>query len=450
MITLANIRRAIYNIYKRLEILESNSGGNSGGSSGGGFSGDYNDLINKPTIPAAQIQSDWNQTNSSSADYIKNKPTIPAAQVQSDWNESDNTSKAYIANKPSLFSGSYNDLSNKPTIPDAQIQSDWNQSDSTAKDFIKNKPTIPTAQEVPTKLSDLQNDKNFLESPKYNYVEIGGIKWATMNIGASSETDIGLYFQWGDTDGYSSSQVGSGSGQKSFKWADYKYGNGTNSPGASGMSKYNSKDGKTTLEDNDDASKVILKGSWRLPTQEEFQTLISSTTRSWKSNYNSTGIKGMLLTSKADSNIKLFFPIGGFAYDNGISSSNSDGFYLSSTLASNKTEEISLQINSGNFFTDGFLRCRGHLIRAVLDESSSNLLSKVAQTGSYNDLSNKPTIPTVPSSETAVSGGSTLSLVTTGEKYTWNNKANIWRGTQAEYDLLTPDNNTIYIITSAS
>jgi hypothetical protein len=91
-----------------------------------------------------------------------------------------------------------------------------------------------------------------------------------MNIGASSETDTGLYFQWGDTDGYSSSQVGSGSKQKSFKWADYKYGNGTNSPGASGMSKYNSKDGKKTLEDADDASKTILKGSWRLPTQGEF------------------------------------------------------------------------------------------------------------------------------------------------------------------------------------
>lgn len=29
------------------------------------------------TIPAAQIQSDWNQTNTSSLDYIKNKPVIP-------------------------------------------------------------------------------------------------------------------------------------------------------------------------------------------------------------------------------------------------------------------------------------------------------------------------------------------------------------------------------------
>lgn len=41
------------------------------------FSGDYNDLANKPTIPAEQVQSDWNQTNNSSKDFIKNKPTIP-------------------------------------------------------------------------------------------------------------------------------------------------------------------------------------------------------------------------------------------------------------------------------------------------------------------------------------------------------------------------------------
>lgn len=40
-------------------------------------SGDYDDLENKPTIPAAQVQSDWNEADSSAVDYIKNKPTIP-------------------------------------------------------------------------------------------------------------------------------------------------------------------------------------------------------------------------------------------------------------------------------------------------------------------------------------------------------------------------------------
>ena len=40
-------------------------------------SGSYNDLTNTPSIPAAQIQSDWNQSDNSSVDFIKNKPTIP-------------------------------------------------------------------------------------------------------------------------------------------------------------------------------------------------------------------------------------------------------------------------------------------------------------------------------------------------------------------------------------
>lgn len=54
------------------------------------------------------------------------------ANVQSDWNQSTTTASDYIKNKP--------------TIPDAQIQSDWNQTNMESKDFIKNKPTIPAAQ----------------------------------------------------------------------------------------------------------------------------------------------------------------------------------------------------------------------------------------------------------------------------------------------------------------
>lgn len=56
-------------------------------------SGSYNDLSNKPTIPAAQVNSDWN-ANSGVA-QILNKPTLATVAT----------------------SGSYNDLSNKPTIP---------------------------------------------------------------------------------------------------------------------------------------------------------------------------------------------------------------------------------------------------------------------------------------------------------------------------------------------
>ena len=56
--------------------------------------------ITLPAYPDAQIQSDWNQSNSSAVDFIKNKPTIPAAQQQSDWNASSGVTA--IANKPTL------------------------------------------------------------------------------------------------------------------------------------------------------------------------------------------------------------------------------------------------------------------------------------------------------------------------------------------------------------
>ena len=109
-------------------------------------SGNYNDLTNKPTIPAEQVQANWNETNTSSKAYIQNKPTIPAAQVNADWNATSGT--AQILNKPELAtvatSGSYNDLSNKPTIPAAQVNADWNATSGVAQ--ILNKPTIPAEQ----------------------------------------------------------------------------------------------------------------------------------------------------------------------------------------------------------------------------------------------------------------------------------------------------------------
>ena len=92
-------------------------------------SGNYNDLLNKPTIPAAQVNADWNAV--SGVAQILNKPTIPAAQVNSDWDAVSGV--AQILNKPTLAavatSGSCNDLLDKPTASTAQdgIYVDGNQ-----------------------------------------------------------------------------------------------------------------------------------------------------------------------------------------------------------------------------------------------------------------------------------------------------------------------------------
>lgn len=75
-----------------------------------------------PSIPAAQVSSDWNA--SSGVASILNKPTIPAAQVQSDWSAV--TGAAVILNKPSLatvaMTGAYSDLTGKPTLGTAAAQ----------------------------------------------------------------------------------------------------------------------------------------------------------------------------------------------------------------------------------------------------------------------------------------------------------------------------------------
>jgi hypothetical protein len=114
-------------------------------------------ILNKPTIPAAQVQSDWNQANDSSLDYIKNKPNIP---TNDDFTLSGLSEKSYdsLTDKPSIpvdISDLTDSMGMIPTdvselsdstniIPDAQVQSDWNQAIDTAPDYIKNKPSIPT------------------------------------------------------------------------------------------------------------------------------------------------------------------------------------------------------------------------------------------------------------------------------------------------------------------
>jgi hypothetical protein len=58
-------------------------------------------VVNSGVISAAtQVNADWDSSSGVSA--ILNKPTIPAAQIQSDWTVTDNTLKSFIRNKPTI------------------------------------------------------------------------------------------------------------------------------------------------------------------------------------------------------------------------------------------------------------------------------------------------------------------------------------------------------------
>lgn len=182
-----------------------------------------------------------------------------------------------------------------------------------------------------------------LKDNGHEYVEIGGLKWATMNIGANNITDYGLYFQWGDTKGYTAEQVGNTSGKKNFGWIDYKYGNGTSSPGEAGMAKYNATDGKTVLEASDDAAVANWGGSWRMPTCDEFLALGAAVNTAWTKVNN---VSGLLCIDKTDSSKTLFFPAAGFCKDYNFWTSVC--FYWSSSIGTYSRTTARYLNSSGN------------------------------------------------------------------------------------------------------
>ena len=61
-----------------------------------------------------------------------------------------------------------------------------------------------------------------------------GKMWAKGNLGADNEEESGLYFQWGDTQGYTKEQIGN---PKQFNWENYKW---SVDGSSSNFSKYNS------------------------------------------------------------------------------------------------------------------------------------------------------------------------------------------------------------------
>lgn len=140
----------------------------------------------------------------------------------------------------------------------------------------------------------------------FEYVDLGlpsGTKWATCNVGADKETDYGLYFAFGETKGYSGF-----TDEKKFSWGDYKFSvNSSNSK----FAKYNITDGKKILDLCDDAAHMHMGGKWHMPTDEQFRELKSNTIICWETNYNGSGIDGILFISMSDTSKKLFFPASG-------------------------------------------------------------------------------------------------------------------------------------------
>ena len=156
------------------------------------------------------------------------------------------------------------------------------------------------------KLTYMTNSPSIFNPNGQEFIDLGlpsGKLWAKKNIGADSETDAGLYFQWGDTVGYP--YVGTSS-QHKFDWTTYKFGNALEDPSNLTKYKFIHKDGVTeALDLSDDAARANWGGDWEIPSVGDYQELIDNTYVS------SSGNSGVTLVSKYNDE-KIVMPSGGY------------------------------------------------------------------------------------------------------------------------------------------
>lgn len=219
----------------------------------------------------------------------------------------------------------------------------------------------------------------------YDYVDLGlpsGTLWAACNVGASKPSEAGLYFQWGDTVGYTKEQVGK---DKQFTWDDYKFRINKNSSntneqfvkdlqfnlsdskpiiteGASKFSKYRERGAKLELED--DAAHINMGGDWHMPTNDQIMELIINTTSTWTAQ---DGVKGRLFTSKKDETKSIFIPASGYAWDGSIYNSGKLCYAWSSMLSSKYVNYgMSFNFFISRAYESYYYRSLGFPIRGVI------------------------------------------------------------------------------------
>ncbi len=218
-----------------------------------------------------------------------------------------------------------------------------------------------------------------------DYVEIGGVKWATMNVGATTVSDaaescFGDYYAWGEVVPYYESITYSGDTQ-TINWSDEENGlthvtgkktsyDWSNYCGSTSFTEwpsvpYNSSTKNLTLDN--DAANYEWGGSWRMPTAAEFTALFNACGRTNNtyiyvlSNNTVTeggvyrilkgevvdgttyNVGGILFVDKTDISKRVFFPAQGQILETALYYSQNNNptssFYWTATRSGKKEGE---------------------------------------------------------------------------------------------------------------
>ena len=147
----------------------------------------------------------------------------------------------------------------------------------------------------------------------HEYIDLGlSVKWATCNVGASNPTEYGNYYAWGET---STKSEYTEENSKTY---------GKSMGDILGNSSY-------------DAARANWGGSWRLPTDDEFEELIDNCNSEWTT---VSGVEGRRFTSKKNGR-SIFLPAAGYhepkffftgwRHGSSLHYAGENGYYWSST-----------------------------------------------------------------------------------------------------------------------
>lgn len=192
------------------------------------------------------------------------------------------------------------------------------------------------------------------------WVDLGlpsGTLWAAWNVGAEKSEDFGLYFAWGETEGYEGI-----TDEKQFSWSDYELCGGSSST----LTKYNNNssygtvDNKLVLEQVDDAA-YQSDNTCRMPTKADLEELTANTTSTWET---LNGVNGRRFTSKTNGN-SIFVPAAGICNYGSVDYVGSDGDLWSSSLYESSRYAWVLYFDSHNVDMINSARHNGFTVRAV-------------------------------------------------------------------------------------
>ena len=156
-------------------------------------------------------------------------------------------------------------------------------------------------------------------------IDLGlSVKWASFNLGAKAPEDFGVFYAWGET-----------TTKSKFTIANYQYCDGkiTQLTKYCTNADYGQIDNRVLLEPSDDAAVQQWADDWRMPTDEEWYELLSSSNTKWDW-MTINGVNGYRITSKIAgyTDKSIFLPAAGYRTSSTSHYVGNYGYYWSSSV----------------------------------------------------------------------------------------------------------------------